>query len=119
MLAALLNNARFELPIRGTLDDPRIDEEALKERLKSMGTDMLGNSIAAGADGLMRLLRRAAAAPRGAQAARGRPRSRRRPSRRPPRRPSAEERRQIREQRRLERQEKKAQRRMRRDGPPE
>ena len=56
VLAALLNNARFELPIQGTLEDPRIDEEALKERLKSMGSDMLGNSIGAGADGLMRLL---------------------------------------------------------------
>ena len=28
----------------------------MKERLKSMGSDMLGNSIGAGADGLMRLL---------------------------------------------------------------
>ena len=52
VLAALLNNARFELPITGTLDDPRIDEEALKERLKSLGSDMLGNSIGAGADGI-------------------------------------------------------------------
>ncbi len=56
VLAALLSNARFELPIKGTLDDPRIDEEALKEQFKSMGSDMLGNSIGAGADVLMRVL---------------------------------------------------------------
>ena len=119
LLAALLNNARFELPIRGTLKDPRIDEEAMKERLKSMGTDMLGNSIAAGADGLMRLLdglprrREARKPPADAPGAVPPPESQ------PTRRPSAEERREAREQRRLERQEKKAQRRMRRDGPPE
>ena len=56
VLAALLTNARFELPIKGTLDDPQIDEEALKERLKSLGSDMIGNSIEAGAAGLMRML---------------------------------------------------------------
>jgi translocation and assembly module TamB len=119
LLAALLNNARFELPIRGTLEDPRIDQDALKERLKSMGTDMLGNSIVAGADGLFRLLdglprrREARKPPADAPDAGPTPESQ------PAPRPSAEERREAREQRRLERQEKKAQRRMRRDGPPE
>jgi hypothetical protein len=119
VLAALLNNARFELPIRGTLDEPRIDEEALKARLKSLGSDMLGNSIVAGADGLMRLLeglprRREARKPPADDPGAGPP-----PEPPSPRRPSAEERRQVREQRRLERLEKKAQRRMRRDGTPE
>lgn len=115
VLAALLNNARFELPIRGTLQDPRIDEEELKKRLKSIGSDMLENSIAAGADGLLRLLD-------------GLPK--RREARKPPAdapgiepqpdpKPTPEERRQIREQRRLDRMEKKAQRRMRREGMPE
>ena len=118
VLAALLNNARFELPIRGTLEDPRIDEAALKERLKSFGSDMVGNSIGAGAEALMRLLQ-------------GLPR--RREARKPPAdapemappppdrpaRPTAEERKELREQRRLERQEKKAQRRMKRGLPPE
>ncbi len=118
VLAALLNNARFELPIRGTLDDPRIDKEALKERLKNLGSDMVGNSIAAGAEGLMKLLdglpRRRVARKPPADAPEAAP-----PDPEPPRRPTAEERRQKREERRLERQEKKAQRRMRRGQPPD
>ncbi len=118
MLAALLNNARFELPIRGTLDDPRIDEDALKERLKNLGQDMLGNSIAAGTEGLLRLLeglpRRRVARKPPADAPESAP-----PDAQPARRPAAEERRQMREQKRLERLEKKAQRRMKRGEPPE
>ena len=118
VLAALLNNARFELPIRGTLTDPRIDQEELKERLRSLGPDMLGNSVVAGAEGLMRLLeglprRREARKPPADAPEMARPET---PA---PPRPSAEERKQIREQRRLERLEKKAQRRMRRGQPPE
>ena len=81
LLAALLNDARFELPIRGTLEDPRIDEEAMKERLKSMGTDMLENSIVAGADGLMRLLEGCLAAARRGSRPRTPPAPSRRPSR--------------------------------------
>jgi hypothetical protein len=118
VLAALLNNARFELPIRGTLADPRIDQEELKRRLKSLGSDMLGNSVVAGAEGLMRLLeglprRREARKPPADAPEMARPQMP------PPPRPSAEERKQMREQRRLERLEKKAQRRMRRGRPPE
>lgn len=124
VLAALLNNARFELPIKGTLDDPRIDREALRERMKSIGSDMIDGSIEAGAIGLFRLLdglprRREARRPpvdgggpapgAGAQAD---------PPPRPDR-PTAEELKQRREERRQERAEKKAQRRMRRGEPPE
>jgi hypothetical protein len=116
VLAALLNNARFELPIRGTLDEPRIDEEALKDRIKDLGQDMLGNSLAAGAAGLLRLLerlpqRREARKPP-ADAPEAAP-----PDPQPTRRPTAEERKQMRQQRRLDRLEKKAQRRMRRGEP--
>lgn len=122
VLAALLNNARFELPIKGTLDDPRIDQDALKERMKSIGADMIDGSIEAGAIGLFRLLdglprRREArrppldggGPPSPAPEADPRPRSDR---------PTAEERRQRREERRQERLEKKAQRRMQRGQPP-
>ena len=118
VLAALLSNAKFELPIKGTLDDPRIDEEALKAQFKSMGSDMLGNSIGAGADVLMRILgglpRRREARKPPADAPEMAPPPPDRPAR-----PTAEERKELREQRRLDRQEKKAQRRMKRGLPPE
>ncbi len=127
VLAALLNNARFELPIKGTLDDPRIDQDALKERMKSIGSDMIDGSIEAGAIGLFRLLeglprRREARKPPledgGFPSLSPAPKAKANP---PPRtdRPTAEERRQKREERRQERLEKKAQRRMRRGEPPE
>ena len=61
LLATILRTARFELPIRGTLDDPRIDVEGMKERLKSMGSDLLDNSLVAGAGGLLRFLEQLAA----------------------------------------------------------
>jgi hypothetical protein len=83
-----------------------------------MGSDRLGNSIVAGADGLMRLLeglpRRRQARKPPADAPEAAPPEPPRPAR-----PSAEERRQIREQRRFDRLEKKAQRKMRRGEPPE
>lgn len=120
VLAALLNNARFELPITGTFDDPRIDEKALKRRLESLGQDMLGNSIAAGAGGLLRLLdglprRREARKPAAPAAS---PEAEPAEPQAAPR-PSALERQRIREERRQERLEKKAQRRMQRGQPPE
>ncbi len=125
VLAALLNNARFELPIKGTLDDPRIDQEALRERMKSIGSDMIDGSIEAGAIGLFRVLeglprRREARRPPlddGGPPAPG-PEAQADPPPRPAR-PSAEERKQMREERRQERAEKKAQRRMRRGDAPE
>lgn len=112
ILAALLNGARLELPIRGTLRDPRIDADAFKARLQATGSDLLEGSIVAGAGGLLRLLDRSV--------------SRRREVRDPPDEappppgtgPTPEERREQREQRRRERLEKKAQRRIRRGGPP-
>jgi hypothetical protein len=114
VLATILRTARFELPIRGTLDDPKIDVEGMKERLKSMGSDLLGNSVIAGAGGLLRFLeqlparRQARKVPPGAPAAG------------PPNRPvptTPEERRRLRQERRLERLEKKAQRRLERQKP--
>ena len=51
-----MEDAKFDLPIRGTLKKPKIDGEALKEHWKSVGVDLLGDSMKAGVDGLQRLL---------------------------------------------------------------
>jgi len=55
VLTPIMKLARFELPIRGTLKKPKIDGDALKERLKSLGTDLLDNSLQVGVDSLQRL----------------------------------------------------------------
>ncbi len=116
LLTTILQTARFELPIRGTLDDPRIDVEGMKDRLKSMGSDLLDNSVVAGAGGLLRFLeqlparRQARKLPLGPPAA-GQPNQ--------PAPMTAEERRRRRQERRLEKMEKKAQRRLERQQPPD
>ncbi len=56
LLATLLKTARLELPIRGTLDDPQIDTQAMQDRLKNVGTDLLENSVGIGAEGILRAL---------------------------------------------------------------
>jgi translocation and assembly module TamB len=56
VLTPILERARFDLPIRGTLRNPKIDGEALKEHWKSVGADLLGNSLEAGVNGLQKLL---------------------------------------------------------------
>src|SRR5262249_34943225 len=56
VLAPLLKAARFEIPIGGTLKAPRIDTQALKQRLRSIGADLVDGAIAAGTQGLQRLL---------------------------------------------------------------
>ena len=108
LLASILRTARLEVPIRGTLDDPRIDAQALQERLKSVGSDLLENSVGIGAEGLMRFLQ-GIAARRQARLAN--------PDRPPP--PTPEERRELRQERRRERLEKKAERRLEREQPQE
>ncbi len=108
VLAALLSGAHLEVPIRGTLQEPRIDAEAFQKRLKETGSDLLEGSIVAGAGGLLRLLDR------------GISRDRQATGENPPAAgPTPEERREIREQRRLERLQRKAERRRRRDGLPD
>ncbi len=113
VLSSVLRTAQFELPIRGTLKQPKIDQLALKERLKSLGSDLLENSVASGAAGLLRLLeglparRQARTPPPGP------------PQADQPGSPSPEDRRHRREARRLERIEKKAERRARRGLPPD
>ena len=56
VLTPLMANARFDLPIRGTLKNPKIDGEALKEHWEAIGAGLLGNSMEAGVNGLQRLL---------------------------------------------------------------
>ena len=56
VLSPILENVKFDLPIRGTLKKPKIDGEALKAHWKDVGTDLLGNSMEAGVNGLQRLL---------------------------------------------------------------
>jgi translocation and assembly module TamB len=55
VLTPMLQRARFDLPIRGTLRNPKIDGEALKEHWKAVGADLLGNSLEAGVNGLQKL----------------------------------------------------------------
>ncbi len=99
-LASLLKIARLEVPIRGTLQDPQVDAQAMQERLKSVGSDLLENSVGIGAEGLMKFLQ-GIAARRQARLAD--------PDRPPPMTP--EQRRELRQDRRRERQQKKAERR--------
>lgn len=114
VLATILRTARFELPIRGTLDDPKIDVEGMKERLRSMGSDLLDNSVVAGAGGLLRFLEQVAARRQARKPPAGPPEVGQ-PNRPAPTTP--EERRRLRQERRLERLEKKAQRRLERQKP--
>jgi hypothetical protein len=91
-LASLLKIARLEVPIRGTLQDPQVDAQAMQERLKSVGSDLLENSVGIGAEGLMKFLQ-GIAARRQARLAD--------PNRPPPM--TAEQRRELRQERRRER----------------
>jgi hypothetical protein len=56
VLTPIMQRARFDLPIRGTLKNPKIDADALKRRWKDFGIDLLGDSVEAGVNGLQRLL---------------------------------------------------------------
>jgi hypothetical protein len=108
VLASILKTARLEVPISGTLDDPRIDPQAMQERLKSVGSDLLENSVGIGAEGLVRFFQGLAARRQARLADPDRPQPM-----------TPEERRNLREGRRRERLEKKAQRRLERGQPPE
>ena len=99
-LTMLLKTARLEVPVKGTLDEPKIDAQAMQDRLKTVGADLLQNSVGIGAEGLIRLFE-GIAARRQARLAD--------PDRPAPLSPA--ERREIRQERRRERQEKKAERR--------
>jgi translocation and assembly module TamB len=51
-LSTLIQVARLEIPIRGTLSEPRIDEDGFKQRMKSVGSDLIDNSLQLGVEGL-------------------------------------------------------------------
>jgi translocation and assembly module TamB len=106
VLSPILETARFELPITGTLKKPKIDGSELKERWKAIGSGLLGNSMEAGVNGLQRLLQGLSAQPL--------------PGLRPPGNPpNPQDRQRMQEERRRERLEKKADRRLRRSLPAE
>jgi translocation and assembly module TamB len=55
VLSPLVETARFELPIRGTLAKPKIDGAMLKERWKTIGSGLLQGGVEAGVNGLQQL----------------------------------------------------------------
>jgi len=123
ILTPILQTARFEIPIRGTLTNPKIDGEAMKERWKGIGTDLLQGSMEAGVNGLQRLLQGFPGQPLGGRVPPGRSGALPPPPRvvtpDRPKPPAAEERQRLRDQRRRERLEKKASRRLEPGGQPE
>jgi translocation and assembly module TamB len=107
VLSPLVETARFELPIRGTLAKPKIDGEALKEKWKTFGGSLLQGSLEAGVNGLQMLLQGKPDQPfRGIF-----PPARARPT-------TPEERRRLKDDRRKDRLEKKAAR-QKTQPPPE
>ena len=69
VLSEILANTQLQVPITGTLKNPRINGDAIAERLKNMGVNMLDTVIGAGVNGLGRILQGGPGAGRG-----GRPR---------------------------------------------
>ncbi|MFI5454421.1 MAG: hypothetical protein ACHRXM_03135 [Isosphaerales bacterium] len=122
ILTPILQTARFEVPIRGTLTNPKIDGEAMKERWKGIGTDLLQGSMEAGLSGLQRLLQGIPGQPFGGRSAPGRPGALPPPPRvvtpDQPKPGAAEERQRLRDQRREQRLQKKAARRLEQSSPP-
>ena len=56
VLSDILQNAQIQLPITGTFKKPRINGDAIKDRFKDLGVNMLDNLIGAGINGLGRML---------------------------------------------------------------
>ncbi len=56
VLLPFLQNARVDIPIRGTMQNPKIDTGGFRDRLADMGMDFVGNTVEAGMNGLQRLL---------------------------------------------------------------
>ena len=56
VLSEILENTQLQVPITGTLKNPRIDSDAIAERFKKMGVNLLDTVIGAGVNGLGRIL---------------------------------------------------------------
>ncbi len=56
VLSDILENAQLQLPITGTFQKPRIDGDAIKDRFKDLGVNMLDSLIGAGVNGLGRII---------------------------------------------------------------
>jgi translocation and assembly module TamB len=56
VLSDILQNAQIQLPITGTFKKPRINGDAIKDRFKDLGLNMLDSVIGAGVNGLGRIL---------------------------------------------------------------
>ena len=57
VLSQILENTQLQVPISGTLKKPRLNTEAIKDRFKDMGTNLLETMMDVGASGLNRVLR--------------------------------------------------------------
>ena len=56
VLSDLLQNAQIQVPITGTFKNPRLDGNAVAERFKDLGVNMLDTVIGVGVNGLGRIL---------------------------------------------------------------
>ena len=57
VLSQILEHTQLQVPISGTLKKPRLNTEAIKDRFKDMGTNLLETMLDVGASGLNRVLR--------------------------------------------------------------
>ena len=55
VLSDILENAQLQLPITGTFKNPKIDGDAIKDRFKNLGVNMLDSVIGAGVNSLGRI----------------------------------------------------------------
>jgi len=54
ILPPVLRNAQVNIPIRGTMQSPKIDTAGFRGRIADMGMDFIDNSVGAGLNGLKR-----------------------------------------------------------------
>jgi translocation and assembly module TamB len=57
VLSQILENTQLQVPITGTLKKPKLNGEAIKDRFKDMGTNLLETMMDVGASGLNRVFR--------------------------------------------------------------